>query len=281
MWQHFQWIRGILVVSIISSIAVIGCGSAVFNTSNSDAGAVAAMQNDVVIPQGEDVFAPFILPTQPHSTITWHNNDPVSHSITTTPEHASYLNPQSMAVTIGAGQSAKLTFEQPGIYHYYDASFSTWNADFQRLVPLTGVPKFPLTMEGIIWVQGAISGLPKTAKNSVIFLHDRVESNFVAIATGGTVTWHNYDTDAHFFQPILGYDAPINPVDIGINNLRGANDVPPIGESKSLTFTTPGLYYYYCFTHAKIDPVLLRSVAMPMASEYPVPMEGFVLVTDS
>jgi len=134
-------------------------------------------------------------------------------------------------------------------------------------------------MDGIIWVQGSIPNLPMTARNYVVHLRDQIALNFVAVRTGGTVTWHNYDTDAHFFQPVLGWDAPINPADIGINNLEGSDEVPPDGGSRSITFDKPGLYYYYCFTHAAIDPVLLRVYAKEMASEYPIPMEGFVLVT--
>jgi hypothetical protein len=50
------------------------------------------------------------------------------------------------------------------------------------------------------------------------------------------------------------------------------------GAFVTILFDIPGLYYYYCRNHAEVDPVDHRVTARAMSSEFPVPMEGFVLV---
>ncbi len=227
----------------------------------------------------ESMFTPFILVVAPGTAVMWHNSDPVAHTVATTPESTAYLNTLTVNQSIPAGGMASITFSQPGLYHYYDPTVSDWNADFGRVAPRQGEPHFPMPMEGMIYVTGTISQLPAHAANSVIYLHDRIATNILAVRTGGTVSWHNYDTDPHFLLPVLGWDAPVNPVDIGINNLLGADAAPPDGETRTITFSTHGLYYYYCQTHAAVDPIYLRAVARQMASEYPIPMEGWVLVS--
>ncbi len=277
MYRAPKRIWWVLLPLMYCALLTAGCS----NVSRQDAtnDVLVDEPDTVIVPQSQDVFAPFIVPVQPHTTVTWHNEDSVAHVVVTTPERSAFLNTQSFSLTIAPHQTASFTFAQPGLYHYYDNRFSTWSDSYQRVAPNKGVPKYPETMEGVIWVQGNIPNLPSAARNYVVHLRDQIALNFVAVRTGGTVTWHNYDTDAHFFQPVLGWDAPINPADIGINNLEGSDEMPPDGGSRSITFDKPGLYYYYCFTHAAIDPVLLRVYAKNMASEYPIPMEGFVLVT--
>jgi hypothetical protein len=45
-----------------------------------------------------------------------------------------------------------------------------------------------------------------------------------------------------------------------------------------MVFSDPGLYYYYCSAHASINARWHRAVANTDASEFPIPMEGFILV---
>ncbi len=265
---------GLAILAIMGGI-LAGCGAASHGTTQ---GANLA-PDTITMLHGQDVFDPFILPVQPGVTVTFHNADALPHIVTTTPEHSVYMNTQAFNLTIAPGQNATLTLTQPGLYHYYDTSVASWSTKYARVAPNTGVPRYPMAMEGVIWVQGNIPGLPSQGFNYVVHLDDWIYHNFVAVSTGGTVTWHNYDTDAHFFQTVLGWDAPINPMEVGISNLLGSDAAPPNGESKSITFTQPGLYYYFCFTHALVDPNLLRVYARSFASEYPIPMEGFVLVT--
>ncbi len=274
--------RGAVMLAALALIPALlaGCGPSSPATGTTDAG-LASAPNTITMLRGQDVFDPFILQVQPGATVTFHNADVTAHTIVTTPESSGFLNLTTFSLTVASGQSATLALSQPGLYHYYDNTVGSWSTGYNRVMPDQGIPRYPMAMEGVIWVQGNIAGLPSHAFNYVVHLKDQIAINFLAIQTGGTVTWHNYDTDAHFFQTVLGWGAPINPVDVGINNLRGSDLVPPNGESKSITFTQPGLYYYFCFTHSQVDPNLLRVFAKSFASEYPIPMEGFVLVTGS
>ena len=64
-------------------------------------------------------------------------------------------------------------------------------------------------MEGIIWVQGPVSGLPSSATNTIARGKDDFTTDFLAITQGGTVSWHNADTDKHFIDLVYGWAAPI------------------------------------------------------------------------
>ena len=154
---------------------------------------------------------------------------------------------------------------------------STWNTRVSRVAATRGTPHFPLAMDGVIWVQGTIPDLPTTAVNPIRAGHDEFTSEFLAIAHPGGVTWHNSDEDPHFVGLVAGWSTPVNPVDIGLYRIAGTDDVPG-GATVTVLFDTPGLYYYYCRNHDQVDPIAQRALALPKASEYPIPMEGFVLV---
>ena len=235
----------------------------------------------VVIPQGQDLFVPFILTVPLHTKVIWRNDDVVEHEVITTEQQSNFLNPQFVSLRIPAGEQSQFTFNQAGLYHYYEPSLSTWNATVSRVAANKGTPHFPLAMDGVIWVQGAISGLPTSAINHVIAGHDEFAQEFVAIQQPGGVTWHNFDSDPHFVGLVEGWSSsssPVNPADIGLYRIAGTDDTPG-GATATVLFDTPGLYYYYCRNHDVVDPLTHRAQALPMASEYPVPMEGFVLVT--
>lgn len=62
---------------------------------------------------------------------------------------------------------------------------------------------------------------------------------------------------------------------------RGLSSViagKPGGETITIIFSKPGLYYYYCANHALVNKDWHRVQAFKQASEYPIPMEGFILV---
>jgi plastocyanin len=132
--------------------------------------------------------------------------------------------------------------------------------------------------------QGAISNLPSATTNRIPPKHDDFATEFLAI-NPGSVSWHNFDTDPHFVALVPGWSAAssasqaeINPTDVGVNRISGTDDVPG-GDTIAVIFSKPGLYYYYCVNHAKIDAATHRAAAFKLASEYPIPMEGFILVT--
>ncbi len=240
----------------------------------------------VTISRSQDVFEPFILKVQPNTTVTWQNNDSVAHVFITTPDQSTFLNVEAFSLQVAAGGRVHFTFKQPGLYHYYDTTVATWNAADARVAAKEGVPHFPLAMDGVIWVQGPISNLPSGATNHIPNGHDEFVSEFIALRPG-LVAWHNLDTDPHFLSDVLGWpelgntsQAGINPADIGINRIDGTATGPG-GDTINLLFSTPGLYYYYCTNHARINATLHRAEALTGVSEFPIPMEGFVLVVGS
>lgn len=231
----------------------------------------------VTIPLHQNLFSPFILPIKVNTLVTWKNEDTVLHNFATTPNQSAFLNPRPFAFALAPGHEATFLFSRPGVYHYYDTIKDRWDTTYGRVKAYPGTVHYPEAMDGAIWVQGSIKELPSTALAFVLAGHDMFSPEFLAIAVDGAVTWHNLDTDPHFVGLVAGWSAPINPVNIGIYRLAGTDGVPG-GQSVTVLFSKPGLYYYYCRNHDIIDPASNRAVALPMASEYPIPMEGFVLV---
>jgi len=220
---------------------------------------------------------PFILPVQPGTTVTWQNNDAQMHPFSTTPDHNLFLNRQSFSFNIASGKSVHFTFTKPGLYHYFETRLDSWNGIFSRVIAGEKKINYPLSMEGLIWVQGPIATLPSTTVNFVLNGHDDFSYEFLAITHDGAVTWHNLDQDAHFVGEVNGWSAPVNPADFGLYRIGGTSEVPG-GDFTTVLFHTPGLYYYYCRNHDQVDPLDFRAYPLAMASEFPIPMEGFVLV---
>jgi plastocyanin len=264
---------------VLSSILLVGCGSATSSASTTVHASPPVAS--VIIPQGQEVFSPFILTVQPNTIVTWQNKDSVVHTIMTTWDQSTFLNPQAFSLHAEAGQKVSFTFTKPGLYDYFDNSQAIWDKTDDRVAAKKGGPNFPLSMEGIIWVQGHISGLASSATNAIANGKDDFKTDFLAITQGGTVSWHNGDTDTHFIDTVYGWSRPINPVDIGPNQVKGTDDAPPNGGSITIHFTKPGLYYYYCSSHADVNQQWHRPAAHKDASEAPIPMEGFVLVIGS
>jgi plastocyanin len=238
----------------------------------------------VTIPQSQEMFDPFILVVQPNTIVTWQNNDTIAHTITTTSDQTPFLNLHAFSLTVAAGLRVQFKLVQPGLYHYFDPTMATWNESDARVAANKNVPNYPLAMDGVIWVKGAISNLPSATTNRIPTKHDDFQTEFLAI-NPGSVSWHNFDTDPHFLSLVPGWsdadDQPhalINPADIGINRIAGTDDIPG-GDTITVIFSKPGLYYYYCPNHAHIDAATHRAEAFKLASEYPIPMEGFILVT--
>jgi plastocyanin len=234
----------------------------------------------VTIPQDQELFTPFILSVQPGTRVTWQNSDTVPHTIMTTWDHGVFLNPEPFSLNVAAGQKASLTLTQPGIYDYFDNTQARWDTTDHRVAANQGVPNFPLAMEGIIWVQGHIDNVSAVTTNAIPDGKDDFTTDFLAIHQGGTISWHNSDTDDHFISLVPGWSKPINPVDLGAIRVKGTSSVSD-GETKDVVFPRTGLYYYYCAAHASVNTSWNRVQANKDASEAPIPMEGFVLVTDS
>ncbi|MGH2510913.1 MAG: cupredoxin domain-containing protein, partial [Ktedonobacteraceae bacterium] len=246
MFSHTK--RLLIIFTILLGAILLTACNGPASTNNAVSAALpvahAAQDSSVTIPLGQELFSPFIRVVQPGVPVVWHNADRIAHTIVTTSEHSSFLNSQAFSLHIPVGRTATFTFTKAGIYDYFDTTQATWNRQDQRVAANKGVPNYPLAMEGIIWVQGPIAGLPQKALNSIPG-KDEYAKDFVAITRGGMVSWHNLDTDDHFVSLVPGWLKPINPSDLGVIQIKGTN-AHPGGETKTLTFSTPGLYYYYC-----------------------------------
>jgi plastocyanin len=266
---------------VLSFLAMVGCGADTTRASATPLATTTPPATTINITQG-DQFAPFILQVTPGTTVTWNNLDFFPHTMHSTPQQSIFLNPALLNLTVASRGTTTFTFIKPGLYDYYDTKAATWSVQDLRVQADAGVPSYPEAMEGVVWVNGPIPGLPKTALNSVPNNHDDFVTDFLAVQPGGTVQWHNYDTDDHFIAPMTGWNGNINPDPaFQLATIHGSDAQPPDGASVTLTFTIPGLYYYYCTAHADVDSTWHRAMADTIASEYPIPMEGFVLVAPS
>lgn len=245
--------------------------------ASSPAGAAAVLPPVVTIPADQEIFAPFIVTAQPHTSVTWMNADSVAHTVVTTPDHSAYLNPTPLALTVAPGKRASVTLTTPGVYDYYDAAEAAWNGDEHRVTARSGVRNFPLAMEGVIYVPGRLGGVPGAVTN-LIPGKDEFATDFIAVQQGGFVAWYNADTDKHEIAQVTGWGATVNPASAPSVVVDGTDDAPPNGATTVAEYATPGLYYYYCSIHATVDTTWHRAVAIKQASEYPIPMEAFVLV---
>ncbi|MGI0101899.1 MAG: cupredoxin domain-containing protein [Nitrosotalea sp.] len=74
--------------------------------------------------QTSTCFGPDVLYVAPGSTVTWKNNDIVSHNITYgSPESSNSVTPIFNSNTLAPGQTFTYQFSHPGFYSYYDKSY--------------------------------------------------------------------------------------------------------------------------------------------------------------
>jgi plastocyanin len=282
----FLTVRPRLAVAVLCSIGLVlascglGPGAGTQTPQAHGSTMLPPVTVTVTLPQGAGEVAPFITAVPVNSLVIWANQDGVAHTFTTMPDHTSYLNPEPFALTVPPSGTVQLRFTHPGVYDYYDPHRATWNATNHRVAANAGAPGFPLAMEGVIWVEGPIAGLPLTTTNPIPG-KDEYASEFVAIAQGGSVAWYDGDTDDHDTELVPGWGKPINPLRLAVGRLGGTDAAPPNGATRIVTYRAPGLYYYYCSLHADVVPQWHRAEAHRAASEFPIAMEAFVLVAPS
>jgi len=163
------------------------------------------------MPRDQDLFTPFILAIQPNTIVTWQNDDTISHTIMTTWDQSNFLNPQAFSLTAAAGQTVSFTFTRPGIYDYFDHAKARWVDADRRVKADKSVPHFPLAMEGSSGCRALFVVCRLQRPTSFPREKDDFMTNFIAITAGGTVSWHNSDTDEHFVDLVYGWSGPINP----------------------------------------------------------------------
>jgi plastocyanin len=268
---------------VLCATLLTACGST-NSTSNAVATTPTPINGTIIIDAETQLFMPFITVVDVNAQVTFTNNDTTAHDVKSVPladpSQANFLNPTgSINQTVQGGATKKLTFTKPGLYDLYDDTQATIDKTYHRVAANKNAAGFPYAAEAVIWVKGTITGLPKTTKNSIIAANDAFQFDFVAVATNGTGIWHNFDVDAHYVSITPSF-AGLNPAKVGdnVNRVLGTDGAPPKGADLSLTFTTPGLYYYYCAAHANFDTTLNRVNAHYDTSIFPLVMEGFVLV---
>lgn len=274
--------RPVLMITVLLAVIIVAAvfSPLLFARQGRDNGSTSVKPPSpaiVTIPANKNLFEPFILPVKPGTTVIWQNNDTQAHPFTTTPDHNTFLNRQTFSFNLAAGESARYTFTRPGLYHYFETRLDSWDSTVSRVRAGMKKINFPLAMDGIIWVQGSIANLPSTTLNFMPDGHDEFAYEFLAITRDGAITWHNLDADAHFVGEVSDWTSPVNPADMGLYRIAGTSEVPG-GDFATIFFQTPGLYYYYCRNHDYVDPLDNRAYPLAMASEFPIPMEGFVLV---
>jgi plastocyanin len=84
--------------------------------------------------------------------------------------------------------------------------------------------------------------------------------------TGGTVTFHNADADAHTVTSLPGAPVAFDLV------------IPP-GATRTLKLDASGAYRYYCRFHAHYDPKTDQVAANPSADHPDEPMAGVIVAS--
>lgn len=113
-------------------------------------------------------------------------------------------------------------------------------------------------------------GAPTGARSdaTVTIPSDRFQPAVIQSVTGGTVTFHNADADAHTVTSLPGAAVQFDLV-------------IPAGASRALKLTSAGAYRYFCRFHAHYNPKTDQIAANPKADHPDEPMAGVVVASPS
>jgi plastocyanin len=139
-----------------------------------------------------------------------------------------------------------------------------WDSTTGLPKPDPGTDVYPEAMAGVVAVTGP--GAATAATTSVAVPGDHFSPAYLTVPAGTTVTWTNTDTDPHMVSTAPG----LAPVSFNLPLAAGA--------TASYTFTTPGLYVYYCPMHAVWDSTTGLPKPDPGTDVYPEAMAGVVFV---
>lgn len=242
---------GTLAVFLVLAIAI---GTGIGGTRTT---VRAASSTTITMPA--DRFAPFAQTVSVGDTVTWQNKDTDLHTVVSVPANA----PDALNLTVKPGNSATFTFAKPGLYWYYCNLHATWDPDSGQVKALPTVDNPAEPMEGTILVLGTGQA---SAPAPVVAPGDTFTPFVTTVTTGSTVSWQNKDTDLHTVTSVPG-NAPA-PISF---NLKA-------GSSASMTFTEPGLYWFYCTLHATWDADSGQVEANSTSDEPSEPMMGVIAV---
>ena len=198
----------------------------------------------VTVSAATPVFTPRVALAQPGQTVVIANSSGQDLQVRTTPH-----NPASFQIDVPAGGSARLTLTTPGLYHFYDAATAQvidYQAGNDVVHALPGAPDAALPDQGWLFVPGG-GGVPTDQRIMVPSSHDLLAPRVAVVRVGGSVLFHNHDTDAHNLVT-----DPADPAGAAFE-LLGTDGEPALGGAeRRVTFTAPGLYHVYCSIHARI-----------------------------
>lgn len=218
--------------------------AAVLITTWAHVQATTTAPTTVTVSAATPVFTPRVALAQPGQAVVFTNSSDQDLHVRTTPH-----NPASFQIDVPAGGSARLTLTRPGLYHFYDAATAhviDYQADNDVVHTLPGAPDAVLPDQGWLFVPGP-GGVPADQRIMVPSSHDLMAPRVAVVRVGGSVLFHNHDTDAHNLVT-----DPADPAGAAFE-LLGTDGEPALGGAeRRITFTVPGLYHVYCSIHARI-----------------------------
>jgi plastocyanin len=241
---------------------------------------VAAQANatpTVAITVSTDVpaFTPRLVLAKPGQQISFTNHMNSTVELDTT-RHA----PQVERFSVPSGGTVQFSLARPGLYHFYDAASAhviAYVGENDVVNALPGAPNANLPSQGWMYVPDP-QGVPLNSFIHVPTGNDLLAVPAAVVQVGGSVSFHNQDTDAHNLVT-----DPADPAGVAFE-LLGTDGEPSIhGAIRRITFTAPGLYHIYCSIHTMVmGQVGGYQVVMPRdssASGYTDrnPMEAWVL----
>lgn len=120
----------------------------------------------------------------------------------------------------------------------------------------------PVLATGVSSACGAVSA---SLSNPIVTIpSDRFTPVVAESVSGGTVTFHNADADAHAVTSLPGASVTFDLV------------IAP-GATRTLKLTASGTYRYYCRFHAHYDPRTDQVAANPGADHPDLPMAGVIV----
>lgn len=277
--------KSVATVTILALAGLaVACGPATVKRADPATGAAQTPAATMSLTKAEtttsvqipgDYFSPLLAVVHAGDTVTWSNTDKQAHTLVSVPG-----SPASFRIAVAAGASASYTFSEPGVYRYYGARFATYKASadiqgsaapMQRVLAEAGADLAPAPMRGVIVVMNARGGMPASGGTTIDIPDSTMDFTPFALVVpaGSTVTWTNHDDMTHVVAPVPGYAAAT------FKTLA----IPGKGGRASLTFSQPGVYYYYCPLHAGWDASHQQLVPLRSYGSYPFVMDGLLIVT--
>ncbi len=208
--------------------------------------------------QSNNCFNPSTMTVTAGTTVTWHNGDKVSHTVTSGNPSDNQTGTIFDSSLISPGKSFNFTFKDPGTYNYF-CQVHPWmtgkvivtsavaNSSPTNSGSMSGMQSSPTnsgSMSGIplsnvspnVVITSGAATLTSCAETSTCF-----NPSMLYITPGTTVTWKNNDIVSH--DVIYG-----SPGSDSTTALFNSNTLSP-GQTFTYQFAHSGIYPYYDKTY--------------------------------